>query len=204
MKIVHGWACPDLLSGPGGYQGRFRRQLEILQHYLPEDKKGSAVMAGAHIGIVPIGLASYFEAVYCFEPEWENFSALSYNINYAKATNIFPARAALGGKHRRSGLLISDKSTGQHIVDGPGIIPTFTVDDLALDDCKLLFLDVEGCEYETLLGAADTLTKSKPFIIAEENKRCVSKGFRLGDLETLLMSFGYRLSDREGEDLYFV
>lgn len=56
--------------------------------------------------------------------------------------------------------------------DKSGGIPTFLIDDMQLEHCDLIFLDVEGFELEALKGATETIKKFGPLVMAEryENK----------------------------------
>lgn len=206
MKHVAGWHCPDLLSGPGNYLNRFREIWPVLEGVMGKRKRRSAIQAGGHIGTWPISLAALFANVYTFEPDCENFRALVKNADALDAQcRLYPMRAILGCARGTAELIISAKSTGQHRVKAGAIgpVPTIRIDDLALADCDLIQLDVEGCELHALQGAVQTLERCKPIIVAEENKRCQDQGFRLGQLADQLLAWGYIHKASLGEDLIF-
>lgn len=202
MKTVDGWLCPDLLSGPGNYLGRCAHlevALERLKH------RRVAIQAGGHIGTVPDYLAARFQRVYTFEPDPENHAALVANMHARHPQTVWTARGVLGQKRRPVALRTSTRSTGQHRVQPgeAGAIPTYRIDDLALDQVDGIFLDVEGFEIPALQGAAETLKRCRPIVMAEENKRAVDQGFRIGDLARVLATMGYQRVAAIADDLVF-
>ena len=55
------------------------------------------------------------------------------------------------------------------------MIPTFTIDQLELPVCDLIWLDVEGYEGEVLTGAQETIDRTSPFLIVVETANDVVK-----------------------------
>jgi FkbM family methyltransferase len=194
--FINGWWCPDILSGPGS----FLRRAEDLPRALARlPKARSCVQAGGHIGIYPRLLSPVFERVYTFEPEAQNFSCLVKNNE--SDGKIFPMRAFLGAERGGRAIRQHPKSSGGHSLGDVGAIPMFPIDDLNLQDCDALFLDVEGTEYDALRGAFATIKRCKPMLVLEENKKMHSRGRVAGDLENLVAPFGYKVVDRFGEDI---
>lgn len=190
MKEVDGWTCPDLLSGPGNYLGRCAH-LDIAFAHV--ERWDCCIQAGGHIGTVPVALARRFGQVYTFEPDPDNFAALVDNAYRREPSRIWCARGVLGNKRLQVAMKTSHKSTGQHRVlagqEGP--VPTFRIDDMAIDRVGAILLDVEGFEIAALQGAVDTLNKWRPVVMAEENKRALDHGHRIGDLEAFMKKQDY-------------
>lgn len=200
MKNIAGWWCPDLLSGPGNYLNKNKDAdgaLELCK------KRRTAVQAGGHIGTWPVMLAQHFGQVVTFEPEFQNFECLVKNLSERGLGNVFPVRGVLGLRRGPIGLLRSPKSTGQHRIGRGDNVQAFRVDDLGLSDLDGLFLDVEGFEVPALQGAQRTIERCRPVIMAEENRRALNQGYRIGDLERLLRPLGYRKVAAVNEDLIF-
>lgn len=200
MKDVAGWWCPDLLSGPGSYLGRFD-----VVHEAFEFTKGrrSCIQAGGHIGTYPVRLAALFDVVYSFEPDEANFRCLVANLERWGVHNVFAFHACLGHTRGPVGLYQSTKSTGQHFVRGSGHVPVLHIDDLGLHDVDFILLDVEGFEIPALFGAEETIARCAPVVMAEENKRAVGQGFQIGDLARWFESRGYWQARHIGEDKIF-
>lgn len=208
MKVVEGWTCPDLLSGPGKYMARTVDALPALKLA----NGPVAIQAGGHIGTWPVFLAKHFAAVYTFEPDWENFTALQANLHaQGVAPYVFAARGVLGDKPGLVAIRRSTKSTGQHRVDphkaantAVNTAPTFRIDDLGLrGNVGGIFLDVEGSEIRALRGAKLTIAYSRPVIMAEENKRAIDQGYRIGQLREELEALDYVQVVAVREDLIF-
>lgn len=208
MKQVAGWWCPQVLSGPGNYLARWQR-LDAALAALPRWQNGPrrvAVQAGGHIGVWPMQLGELFERVYTFEPEPANFACLVRNAAGAGEPGIFAFRAALGCDHGCVDLKVHTGNSGQHQLRAAnaGAVPTLRIDDLNLDACDAVLLDVEGFEIAALTGAHKTLQRCRPLVVVEENKRCRTFGHQPGDLEVHLRLLGYRLAGRCDEDLIFL
>lgn len=202
MKVVDGWVCPDLLSGPGNYLRRCRDNdmgLALCRN------RRVAIQAGGHIGTVPADLALQFETVFTFEPDPANFLALVQNMHRHVITGqVFTAQGVLGDKRGPVDMLTSPKSTGQHRVRaGVGMTPTYRIDDLLLSRVDAILLDVEGYEIPAVRGAEQTIRRCRPVIIAEENKRALDHGFKIGQLAQVLQGFGYRQRGKVADDLVF-
>lgn len=207
MKRVDGWWCPELLSGPGKYLRRAEEDAPLAIGLCAQHRV--VIQAGGHIGTWPCFLAKTFETVYTFEPTADNFACLVTNIWAQDVQNqVFAAQGALGNKRGPIDMVLSGKSTGQHRVrypDGPGLgtVPTYRIDDLALPVVDALFLDVEGYEQHALTGAAETLKRCRPVVMAESNKRAQDHGFSKDDLEVFMRMHNYTLHERVSEDLIF-
>jgi len=168
-----------------------------------------AVQAGGNLGIFPKFLATQFHTVYTFEPEPELFEHLCLN---APERNIIKFQAALGCK--RETVFISRQrrdSSGRKShegiahVAGPGPIPTLQVDDLGLDVCDLLYLDVEGYELYALQGARETILRCQPVIACEINKSLEQMGgITADDVRTHIRLHGYKHIGRIRSDEVFL
>jgi FkbM family methyltransferase len=159
-----------------------------------------AVQAGGHVGIVPELLAARFDRVYTFEPEPRNFAALVDRCPW----NVYPFRAAVGDGWGPRALIFHPKSSGGHAMDTgtPGPVPCISIDDLRLDACDLIQIDVEGRELPALMGARETIVRFLPIICVEENKKS-DRQRRPGELVAWLRKLGYAPVAAAGEDLIF-
>lgn len=106
-----------------------------------------------------------FKTVYAFEPDSFNFWCL---VNNTQCENVIKIQAALGNSRnlvnlegtRHISKFISNDYTNS-------FIPMMRIDDLNLNACSMIQLDVENFEYDCLLGAIKTIKKYKPIIILE-------------------------------------
>lgn len=146
--------------------------------YFEHVKKFDVVIqAGGNCGMYPRLFAQYFKWVYTFEPDPLNFFNLVINN---QLDNVVKFQAALGDVH---GMIEihrhSMSNVGMHQVHAnPGAhIPQLRIDDLALADCDLIQLDIEGYEIFALKGAVETITKFRPVVVCEKPTDEVNKFF---------------------------
>lgn len=203
------WSWPDF-HGSAEALRYARRDLACLDAIVARvPGRTAAVQAGGSLGIFPKRLAEVFETVYTFEPAPDAFSALVHN---APAPNIVKMQAALGEARQLVGLSRSRRKPGRagavhegltH-VDGPGVVPTLRIDDLALPACDLICLDLEGYELYALRGAVETIHRCRPVIAAEVNQHIGHYGHRADDVHDLMRVLGYRHVSREQSDDVFL
>ena len=136
----------------------------IVTEYVSKKNRKTVVQAGGNAGFYPKQFASLFENVYTFEPDWLNFYCLNLNTPYP---NVIKSNGCLGNDYKLVSLSIREKNRGKNFVNGPGNIPTYRIDDLKLDACSLIQLDVEGFEYYSLQGGIETIKAYKPVIVLE-------------------------------------
>ena len=125
------------------------------------------VQAGGGCGMYPRLLSLMFETVYTFEPTPLSFYCLNQNC---AEPNIIKLNAALGESHQMVKINILDPHNhgcNNVEVDNTANIPQLMIDDLALTECDLIMLDVEGYESSVLLGAQQTINLFKPVISCE-------------------------------------
>lgn len=185
-----------------------RKELPKLDTIIARARgKTAAVQAGGHLGVFPKRLAESFATVYTFEPAPDLFALLMRN---APEPNIVKFQAALGDERCLIGLSrarrdASDKPEHEGLthIDGPGVIPTLRVDDLGLDVCDLLYLDIEGWELYALRGALDTINVCRPLIAVEINKNAAFVGIDPEVVRQLILDQRYRLVGRYQSDEVF-
>jgi FkbM family methyltransferase len=184
------------------------RDLGSLDETMRLTKKRSvAVQAGGNLGLFPKRLAEEFKAVYTFEPDRSLFACLEHN---APEENIVPINAALGcdrspisvacGRRDGSGRPVHE---GLTYINGEGDIPQILLDDLKLEACDLIYLDIEGYELNALRGAANTIARYMPVIAVEINGNGRHYGSSKDELRNWIADAGYvRVNRLHGDDIY--
>lgn len=172
----------------------------IMQHV---DTKNVIVQAGGNCGLYVKKYAQQFNRVYTFEPVNELFKCLVLNV---PEDNVIKFQACLGDTH--SLVSMNEHETknigGYHVGSNSGFIPTIKIDDLNLDDCSLIHLDIEGYELFALKGAICTINKYKPIIVIEHcekwlNRYCTS----IKDIDEFLSSLKYEYTcSARGDRIY--
>lgn len=154
----------------------------------------TAVQAGGCIGVWPIRLAQVFETVHTFEAEPVNYKCLAHNTQ--GIGNLVLHHAAIGNADGCVSMHLDEKYDGHcgaFYAKPGGDIPMCRVDDLHLEDLDFMWLDIEGGEYDAILGAAETIHRCRPVIGFE--MREFSDRYNDGAKPTRLLQneFGYTL-----------
>lgn len=163
------------------------------------DKRGVCVQAGGNCGVFPKHLSPLFRTIYTFEPQPENFHCLACNV---PESNVVKIQAALGEQHGMIHLELSEHEKtnyGAFYMRDGGDIPVLLVDDLYLDACDLLVLDIEGAELQALRGAAHAIRKFRPVILLEEKGLSSRYGER--PVERWCSEQGYQVVERLPRDI---
>lgn len=159
-----------------------------------------AIQAGGNVGLWPREFAKYFEQVYTFEPDHVNFRCLALNCT---APNVVKMQAALGSKHESISLARDLENCGAYFVRGGGSIPVLCIDDLMLDACDLIQLDIEGFELNALEGAVNTIKQHHPVIVVEDKGLSEKFGTKQGAIGRWLEQFGYSEHSRIHRDIIY-
>jgi FkbM family methyltransferase len=176
--------------------------IEMIMKYVKH--RQVCVQAGGACGVWPLALSKLFDTVYTFEPFVFNFKALS--VNCFDAMNLIAFNAALSDQHGTIGMTWKkghEDNLGAQFIDGKGPIPTFRLDDLNLDACGLLCLDVEGAEFPVLQGGRELIARHRPTIMLEDAGHDHRFGVSFDTTAAFLHEFGYRAVDRMRDDVVF-
>ena len=134
----------------------------------------TVIQAGGAFGLYPLAISRYFHRTITFEPLLENLQCMAVNIeghpditveeyplwhtsNIAmEMTYSKPVKNSYGAHHLRAG-----GGHGQSVT-------TVTIDQYALHDVDLIWLDIEGAEVHALRGAEKTIARCRPVVVVED------------------------------------
>jgi FkbM family methyltransferase len=153
--------------------------------------KKVVVQAGGNAGMYVKFYQDIFETVYTFEPDPINFYCLVKNTG----NNVIKFQSCIGntrGTVELSPISLKRANTGGFFVNGQGKIPILRIDDLGLDCCDLIHLDIEGFEGHALLGAQETIKKFHPIIAVELAEHGEKFDWPDAKIRELLLSYGYQ------------
>ena len=145
----------------------------LLMKYLESDK--CFLDIGANIGYYSLLAASSVKKVYAFEPDPRNLEFLRHNLEKIKNTEIInQAVYSISGQMEFD---LSDDLECSHIViqnyknTDTFVVRTTTVDDFAETELSTevtaIKIDVEGADFDVLLGASRIIERDQPLILAE-------------------------------------
>lgn len=132
----------------------------------------TAIDVGANIGHYSKRLSEVVGItgrVYAFEPMPQTFELLASNVMMFKNKNVTLINAAV---HCKSGIvsfsLPDDGNPYQASISDCGTtVACFTLDMFNIDRVNLIKIDVEGNEWNSILGMARTIEKHRPYLIVE-------------------------------------
>lgn len=184
------------------------RSLQVYGEYCPAEaralaqliKAGDTVIEiGANMGSHTVGLAQICAPgrLYAFEPQHRVFQILCANLALNGLGNVLAYPEACGAAagwanvpqvdYGRVGNFGGVQLTA---AEGPAAsqsVRVTAIDDLPLDACNLIKIDVEGWEAEVLRGAARTIARFRPILYVENDRAAKQQ-----ELISLIDGMGYR------------
>lgn len=155
---------------------------------------------GANIGAFSLlfsKLVGVNGRVYSFEPQRATFQMLCGNLAINSIENVFAYQNCVGSSNEP----LYMPNVSQYVENNFGGISASTekkegflsvdslqIDQLELQACHFIKVDVEGMELEVLMGALNTINKYKPIMYIENDRKEKSEA-----LITKLKKLGYRL-----------
>ena len=136
--------------------------------------------------------------VIALEPFPESYCLLVKNVRANGLANVVPLQVAAGDAARCATLHVYEKANWNRLgAPGPGVLGAVPVQVEALDillsaerRVDLVRMDVEGAEYEVLLGARGILTRDLPYLVIEVHRQLLGEvSYRR--LRELLLDLGY-------------
>ena len=178
-------------------------------------KEGMTVLdLGANIGLYTLKLARLVGPtgkVWAFEPDRNNFSLLTKNVNINKYNNVTLVNKAVTDETGTGQLFISEENKGDHrIFSEKEKRISVPIETVALDSLfpneKIDFvkMDIQGAEYLALIGMNEIIRKNKDLVILSEFAPNLLKnsGFSGQQLLNKITDLGFQLkyvNDRTGQ-----
>jgi FkbM family methyltransferase len=177
-----GWHFPDFdrhfARTVSQWPGTDYQQATIDQAVRHAKEFDCAVDVGGNIGLHTVRFAQKFQQVHSFEPTAINFECLQKNTE--SLDNVTLHRCGLGDKETVLSIKLPQDSNNCgnfSLVDFDAATDTVeesisivTLDSLNLAP-DLIKIDVQGFDYNVLVGAADTITQHRPVIIIESETK---------------------------------
>ena len=143
-------------------------------------KKGDIVIdVGANIGTTVLSLSKHVGQtgkVLAFEPQSNIAQCLNTNLTLNDITNVIIDNAAISKKYGWAKINEKEfKENGRYgeagiSKDGTTKIRTTTLDEIEVDNCSLVKIDIEGHEWDAIQGGKKFLKKHRPVLYMEAKK----------------------------------
>ena len=166
----------------------------------------TAIDVGANIGSHTLFLARKVGGdgrVYSFEAQRFLFQILSGNVALNSLRNVWCVPAALGNRQGRVDVPVPDYGRDNNYGGYSLDFATFKesgymlrLDDIPLESCHLIKIDVEGMELDVLQGAQKTVATFRPMLYLENNRRDKSEAL----LDFISNELGYQIY-RHGQNI---
>lgn len=169
---------------------------EVQLMKLVLDKDSVVLEAGANIGAHTLALAQHVRHVLAFEPQEHVFQVLVNNVRRSGVSNVSLGQAALGPERAMAAYEYANPA----LVVNPGAVKVtnevgsknsvqvVSIDSLGLKHLHMIKADVEGMEYQVLVGAQLAIEKFRPLLYVENNDAA-----ERNDLYRLIDALGYRM-----------
>jgi len=190
----------DVVNGHITYQ--YRQIARVLRH-LRGRRRYCAIDIGAHVGLWSMNITPYFERVLAFEPVKEYCDIYRFNVDMgiAEVHNVGLSNAEGKAKLR----FANNGNSGRTMVlpgDGDSC-QLRTLDSYGIEDCQLMKLDTEGHELKVLQGAEETIKRTRPVIVLEQNGSDATMGGRRDEGTRFLLELGMKIIVRIQPDVIF-
>lgn len=205
ITLVNGFYYPKISETTAAKQKSnwAEQPKQIASH---TKRKQVCVQAGGFVGYYTKIYAEIFDIVYTFEPNPLNFYCLNKNV---QNINVIKFQSCLGDSHQLVNMALpvshikKGVNTGTYHIAGKGNIPTLLIDDLNLDICDLIHLDIEGFEINAINGATNTINKYHPTICLEINSALRNFNYSVDAVFNLMQELNYVQVDHVNEDYVF-
>lgn len=175
QKLVHSFcmkknAYPDVCLFPESFY--YHSGLKVLPNEVLEKIKGKDVIdGGAFIGDTAIIFyKNYsFGKIYSFEPDGSNYIKLKENIAKYNMEKVTPINKGIASKEGKVSFKVQGVSSSISL-GGSEEIEVTTIDKFVESngsdmDIGLIKFDIEGSEFDGIVGSLDTIKKFKPILL---------------------------------------
>jgi FkbM family methyltransferase len=161
----------------GYYEWQILDPLDLwIKKNFPEKKRTSVLDIGANIGNHTVYFADRFMKIFAYEPVLKNFKILKLNTEDLENVEIF--NFGISAINEEAKINIPNENLG-----GSSVVDTFenisrsekiklknlNEENILIEKIGLVKIDVEGMEYQTLLGISEIIKRDLPIIVYESN-----------------------------------
>ena len=203
--------------------------LLLIAQFLKKYKLKHFLNIGCHIGTIALPISKYIDKVTAIEAYPPTYEHLNENLKLNNIKNIETLNYAIGDKNQKiyfldeSNIRIKNNTGGMHVITNEDIknnrlsskiyskkLNNYMkkLDDIDIDKFDLLLADVEGKEYEMLLGGEKKILEYKPIIIVEiwGNKKRKLENMSTSSEKIIdhIIKLKYKLYNKFGDNYIFL
>ena len=203
--------------------------LLLIAQFLKKYKLKHFLNIGCHIGTIALPISKYIDKVTAIEAYPPTYKHLNENLKLNNIKNIETLNYAIGDKDQKiyfldeSNIRIKNNTGGMHVITNEDIknnrlsskiysrkLNNYMkkLDDIDIDKFDLLLADVEGKEYEMLLGGEKKILEYKPIIIVEiwGNKKRKLENMSTSSEKIIdhIIKLKYKLFNKFGDNYIFL
>ena len=203
--------------------------LLLIAQFLKKYKLKHFLNIGCHIGTIALPISKYIDKVTAIEAYPPTYEHLNENLKLNNIKNIETLNYAIGDKDQKiyfldeSNIRIKNNTGGMHVITNEDIknnrlsskiyskkLNNYMkkLDDIDIDKFDLLLADVEGKEYEMLLGGEKKILEYKPIIIVEiwGNKKRKLENMSTSSEKIIdhIIKLKYKLYNKFGDNYIFL
>ena len=209
--------------------------INIIKSYITRKNLSHFLNIGSHIGSVCLPISLCINKVTAIEAYPATYEHLCENIKLNNLSNVNTLNIAVGNTEEYIYFMgensicpkekinrIKNNSGGMHVFTETDIKNNIRsanltdkkiknkvnkLDNLEIDNFDIMLIDIEGFEYEFLLGSANKIKKYKPIIIIEiwDNNKRKNENMLIKqeDVINYILSLNYILIKNVGDDYIF-
>jgi FkbM family methyltransferase len=183
-------------------RARFRDHKAELSELKHQIQSGDIVCdVGANKGSFVYWMSRWCQPgrVIAFEPQPDLAAGLTRLCSKASMSNVVVEQRAVHSSSGTQRLFIPEgHQPGASLLQPTAAAKSINVQTISLDEYFLgddnvsaIKIDVEGAEMDVLLGARHTLRRCMPLLILECEQRHLPSRYKMNDVFSFLLSFGY-------------
>ena len=136
------------------------------------------LLVGGHIGALAIPLSRHVNKLSVIEANPENFSLLNSNLKINNVSNCTTYNFAATSEKKDIDFLLSTENSGgskiapkkakvQYLYDNPRklLVEGMLLDDVLKPEFDIVIMDIEGSEFDAILGANSILKSATVFVV---------------------------------------
>lgn len=209
--------------------------VNIIKSYSSEKKLSHFLNVGSHIGSVCLPISLCIDKVTAIEAYPDTYNHLCDNIILNEIKNVCTINIAVGNSEEDIYFMSNEKicplENVNRVINNTGGMHVFTendiknnirsanltdkkiknkinkLDNLEIDNFDIMLVDIEGFEYDFLLGAENKIKKNKPIIIIEiwgdTKRKYENMKETQEEVINYIKSFNYTLIKNIGDDFIF-